>query len=194
MKYIHPSYLLFAESQLDDFDEEHKSGFWRFVLQATDRKWRFEAIDRESGQNEHRLALLAVIRGLEFLEQPSQVTLITASRYVRHGFRRGINEWSANNWHWERFGEMIPIKNSDLWQRVHHAMNFHDVHCRVWRIDGPEQKESKPARKPHFLRRKKEPARATPARALLQKTNRNDDCLNLLSVSGSPLVKFGGAG
>ena len=204
MKTGHPHYLLFAESQLDEFDDEHSSGFWRFVLQATDSKWRFEAIDRESSQSEYRLALLAVIRGLEYLEQPSQVTLITASRYIRHGFRRGIAEWSANDWQWERFGEMIPVKNCDLWQRIHHAMNFHDVQCRVWRIDNPEQKESKPIRRPHFMRRKNTPgqtassqsttARTTAARTLLRKTNRRETCLNLLSVSGSPSVGFGGAG
>ena len=194
MKTVHPHYLLFAESQLDDFDDEHSSGFWRFVLQATDSKWRFEAIDRESFQSEYRLALLAVIRGLEYLEQPSQVSLITASRYIRHGFRRGIAEWSANNWQWERFGEMIPVKNCDLWQRIHHAMNFHDVQCRVWRIDNPEQKESKPIRRPHFLKRKKPPVRTTPSRTLLQRTSRRENCLNLLSVSGAPSLGFGGAG
>lgn len=155
MNKVQPHYLLFSESQMDDFDEDRLSGFWRFILQSTKTRKRFEAIDREVGQTEHRLALLAVIRGLEYLDQRSKVTLVTASRYVRHGFRRGITQWAANDWQWERFGEMIPVRNADLWQRIHHAMNFHDVQCRIWRFDGGEHRESANVRKPNILKGKR---------------------------------------
>jgi ribonuclease HI len=161
MKPNHPHYLLFSESQLDDFDRQHRFGFWRFILQSTETNFRFEAIDREEGQSENRLALLSVIRGLEFLDQPSRVTLVTPSRYVRHGFRRGLQEWIANDWQWERFGEMIPINNADLWKRIHHAMKFHKVHCRVWRFDAPEPRESLSCSPPKFAQRKKRGRRGT---------------------------------
>lgn len=153
MKNIHPHYLLFSESHIDEFEDQRNSGFWRFILQSAETRKRYEAIDREFGQSEHRLALLAVIRGLEYLDQPSKVTLVTASRYVRHGFRRGLKEWSANQWQWERFGEMIPVRNADLWKRIHHAMNYHDVQCRIWRFDGPARNESTGVRKPNMLKR-----------------------------------------
>jgi ribonuclease HI len=78
------------------------------------------------------LQLLAVVRGLEALEQPSRVTLITHSRYVDRGIRNGIAVWRHNDWQWERFGEFAPVKNRDLWKRVDRAMRFHKVHCRVW--------------------------------------------------------------
>lgn len=112
-------------------------GQWRFVLETIDGQVCFEAADEESGAEADRLALLSVVRGLEALEQPSRVTVVTTSRYVSRGFLFGLQEWRDNGWRWERFGEMAPIKNRDLWQRVDRAMQYHQVQCRVWRFDLP---------------------------------------------------------
>ena len=44
----------------------------------------------------------------------------------------------ARQWlQWELFGEMVPVKNRDLWQRVDQALRFHKVHVRTWRFDLP---------------------------------------------------------
>jgi ribonuclease HI len=107
-------------------------------LETVDGKTRFEAADEEPEPEESRLALLAVVRGLEALSQPSRVTVVTTSRYVSRGFLFGLQDWRANGWRWERFGEMTPIKNRDLWQRIDRAMQYHQVECRVWRFDMPE--------------------------------------------------------
>ena len=84
-----------------------------------------------------RLELLAVVRGLEALEQPSRVTLVTPSKYVNRGLTYGLAEWRANDWQWEHFGEMVPVKNRDLWQRVDRALAYHQLECRTWRFDLP---------------------------------------------------------
>jgi ribonuclease HI len=107
-------------------------------LEAVDGSARLEAEDEEPETDEGRLELLAVVRGLEALDQPSRVTVVTPSRYVTRGFRFGLEQWRENGWCWERFGEMTPIKNRDLWQRVDQAMRFHRVECRAWRFDLPE--------------------------------------------------------
>ena len=123
-----PHYLLFSESNTPRTAEAscarrgHASGRWRFVLETVDGRTRFEATDEELESEEGRLALLAVVRGLEALEQPSRVTVVTPSRYVSRGFLFGLEEWRENGWRWERFGEMTPIKNRDLWQRIDRAM------------------------------------------------------------------------
>lgn len=110
-------------------------GQWRFVLESLDGDVVLEATDDERDGDASRLELLAVVRGLEALDQPSRVTLLTPSRYVTHGIRYGLDEWRENDWQWERFGEMERIKNWDLWQRIDRAMSFHEVDCRVWRFD-----------------------------------------------------------
>jgi ribonuclease HI len=111
---------------------------WRFVLEALDGSARLEAADEEPDVEPDRLELWAVVRGLEALNQPTRVTLVTPSRYVSRGFRFGLKEWRENDWQWERFGEMAPVKNGDLWRRVDRAMRFHKVECRTWRFDSPE--------------------------------------------------------
>jgi ribonuclease HI len=132
MRAAAPHYLLFSESRRDDCQ-----GQWRFVLQSVDGGEQFEAADLEPDVQGERLELLAVVRGLEALEQPSRVTLVTPSKYVNRGLTYGLEEWRANDWQWEHFGEMVPVKNRDLWQRVDRALGFHQLDCRTWRFDLP---------------------------------------------------------
>lgn len=110
------------------------TGQWRFVLESADGETLLDVHDEEVDDRD-RLELLAVVRGLEAIDQPSRVTLVSSSRYVSNGLRRGLPEWRDNGWLWERFGELVPITNSDLWQRIDRALRFHRVHCRMWRFD-----------------------------------------------------------
>jgi hypothetical protein len=63
------------------------------------------------------------------------VTLVTANGSIRRGLRFGLDNWRDNQWQWERFGKMTPIKNFDLWQRVDRALQFHEVDCRSMQPD-----------------------------------------------------------
>jgi len=112
-----PHFLLFSEAQALSRAKAVGRPNWRFVLEAVDGSDRLEAADHEPSLAGQRLELLAVIRGLEALEQPSRVPLVPPSRYVVHGLRFGLAQWKENDWQWERFGELTEIKNKDLWQR-----------------------------------------------------------------------------
>jgi ribonuclease HI len=79
--------------------------------------------------------LLTLVRALESLDQPSKVTLIGCSNYIRQGIQYGVAEWRANDWLWEWFGQMVPVKNADLWQRLDRSLAFHEVECGLRRID-----------------------------------------------------------
>ncbi len=135
-----PHFLLFCDThhndnQLGDSAELPYAavggGRWHFVLEQLDGPERLEAADSEAAVNRERLALLSVVRGLEALEQPSQVTLVTTSRYVSRGLRYGLSTWREADYMWERFGEQRPIRNSDLWRRIDTALQFHGVKCRL---------------------------------------------------------------
>lgn len=130
MNFPSPHFLLFSETgrTLD-------RGQWRFVLESLDGTDKLEAADTEPDMHGERLELLAVVRGLEAVPRPSKVTLVTPSRYVNRGLNYGLAEWRTNDWQWEHFGEMTPIKNRDLWQRVDRALEFHSVDCRLWRFE-----------------------------------------------------------
>lgn len=104
---------------------------WRFVLEDIHSGTKFEAHDREVGAAPDRTALVAVLRGLEALEQPSRVTLVTTSRYVFRGLQYGLTEWRENDYSWEHFGSVQPIRNADLWKRIDRTLAFHQVQCRL---------------------------------------------------------------
>jgi ribonuclease HI len=142
-----PHYLLQAET--------YRSGRglprWRFNLQAVGSDQRLTAADNESTVRRSRLELLAVVRGLEALDAPSRVTLLTRSRYVSSGIRRQLAQWRANNWQWERFGEMTQIRDYDLWRRIDRALEFHTVECCVWQTAGEPAHDSHGTARPATL-------------------------------------------
>ena len=133
-----PHYLLFSESGVGKRGTKSsglaRPGSWRFQLESIDGRATFSAMDEETGMSGERLELLAVVRGLEALDQPSQVTLVTNSRYVSHGLRFGLAGWRESSWEWEHFGRRTPVANADLWQRIDRALAIHRVRCRSWRL------------------------------------------------------------
>jgi ribonuclease HI len=128
-----PHYLLFAGALSPDNFAAH----WRFVLQPIGSESTLAVDDIEEFARPSRMELLAVVRGLEALEQPSRVTLLSDSRYVVRGIRRGVNQWRERRWRWERFGRLVPIRDADLWRRIDRAMQFHEVDCLDWPDDEP---------------------------------------------------------
>lgn len=129
-----PHYLLLTET---DYDPDHpdSGGRWRFVLESMHSDERVEVSERESDVWGERLQLLSVVRGVEALETPSKITLITSSQYVGQRIRKGFERWIENEWRWERFGLLKPIKDADLWKRIHSATLIHAIEPRVWQFE-----------------------------------------------------------
>lgn len=138
-----PHYLLFAHT-----DTTSDPPRWRVELSVPGGAKVFAATDSEPDARGERLELLAVVRGLEALNQPSRVTLVTSSRYVRRGMAYGLPEWRQNDWSWQWYGQMVPVKNRDLWQRLDGALEYHRVECRRWRFDTPHQTIERPESPP----------------------------------------------
>lgn len=135
-----PHFLLFCDAKCSSHKSSLESdsgefrGKWHFILESLDSiesDVRLEAADTELVETQERAALLSVVRGLEALEQPSKVTLVTTSRYVSRGLRYGLNSWRDSGYKWERFGVQTPIRNADLWQRIDQALLYHGVQCKL---------------------------------------------------------------
>ncbi|MHB0959537.1 MAG: ribonuclease H family protein [Pirellulaceae bacterium] len=127
------------------------SRYWHFLLRTDDGSVKLDICDEESGASDERLALLAVVRGLEAIPQPARVTLVTASSSIRRALRFGLDNWRDNQWQWERFGQMTPIKNVDLWQRVDRALAFHELECRSLSSDLPTDDLNVPLPRARFV-------------------------------------------
>jgi ribonuclease HI len=158
-----PHFLLFSDSRDQWHPEAGHTGSWRFQLESLSGPERFEAGDVEPEVAGQRLALLAVVRGLEALDQPSRVTLVTGNERIRWGLRYGLDHWRENGWRWERFGKLVPIKNRDLWQRLDHALTIHQVQCRAFRFD-----RAHAVPEPAFHRRHSPPRVAAPRQRRLE--------------------------
>ena len=138
-----PQFVLFSGIREQSRHDQQGSA-WRFLLKSQDGQQRLEASDAEPGVARERLELLALVRGLEALEQPSQVTLVTSSRKIARALRGDLDQWRSDGWMWERFGERVAIKNCDLWQRVDRARSIHQLNCRRLRVDPPHQRHAGP--------------------------------------------------
>lgn len=77
----------------------------------------------EAHTTNNRMELLAAINALETLSNPSKLTVVTDSSYVKDGITKWIYGWKAKGWK-KKGGE---IKNLDLWQRLDEARTRHDV-------------------------------------------------------------------
>lgn len=77
----------------------------------------------------NRMELIAVIKGLEALNQPCRITLYSDSQYLINALKKGwIKKWKANNWF---LSKDKPVKNSDLWKRLLSLAEKHEI-TWVW--------------------------------------------------------------
>jgi ribonuclease HI len=70
------------------------------------------------------MELMAPIRALESLTRPTVVRLHTDSTYVRDGITKWLPRWQRNGW---LTAGRQPVKNVDLWRRLHTAVQRHEV-------------------------------------------------------------------
>lgn len=100
-------------------------GGWAALLRYQGRERELSGGETDTTNN--RMELMAAIMGLESLKEPCSVVLTTDSQYVR----QGITQWMAN---WVRRGWKTaggdPVKNRDLWERLHAAAGRHRVDWR----------------------------------------------------------------
>lgn len=156
---------------------------WAFSLQGGDQSPPITAGDLEPDASWERLQLLAVVRGLEALPEPALVTLATASDVVRRGIRHGLEEWREMDWQLELFGELIPVKNADLWKRIDRALAIHDVQIRNVRVDEPIVAEQ--SEQPHFVHESTKARRGKTALAGSGKLSRAADSNHADTTDGS---------
>lgn len=100
-------------------------GGWAALL-----RWR--GIERELSGGEplttnNRMELMAAIMALEALKEPCEVILTTDSQYVRQGITEWLPGWLRRVW---KTASGDPVKNRDLWERLHAAAARHVVDWR----------------------------------------------------------------
>lgn len=102
-------------------------GGWGAILRYNGIEKELSGGERETTNN--RMELTAVIKSLEALKEPCEVTLTTDSKYVADAVTKGWAEsWQKNNW---RKADKKPALNPDLWERALELLKIHKVNM-VW--------------------------------------------------------------
>ena len=97
-------------------------GGWGVLLRYGDAERSLHGGEALTTNN--RMELTAVIKGLEALTKPCNVSITTDSKYVL----TGITEWIANckqrNW---RTSNKKPVLNVELWKRLDELVEQHQI-------------------------------------------------------------------
>lgn len=103
-------------------------GGYGAVLQYVDPKGTLHEREFSAGYKKttnNRMELMAVIVGLEALNKPCEVLVVSDSKYVTDAFNQHwMDSWLKNNW---KTSTKKPVKNVELWQRLLKAMEPHQV-------------------------------------------------------------------
>ncbi|NLL70806.1 MAG: ribonuclease HI [Epulopiscium sp.] len=92
-------------------------------------EFRKELFGGEVETTNNRMELLAVIKALEALKEPCQVTLYSDSKYVVDAIEKGwVFKWKKNSWMRNKKEKAL---NVDLWERLLPLLDFHAVRF-VW--------------------------------------------------------------
>ncbi len=86
-----------------------------------------ELVGGEPATTNNRMELMAAIAALEALTRTCDVVLFTDSQYVQKGISEWLPGWVRRGW---RTAAGAPVKNQDLWQRLHAAQATHRVEWR----------------------------------------------------------------
>ncbi len=102
-------------------------GGYGTILQYIDPKGTLHEREFSGGfqrTTNNRMELMAVIIGLEALNRPCEVEVISDSKYVTDAFnKKWIDGWLRKNWK----ASSGPVKNIDLWKRLLAAAAPHSL-------------------------------------------------------------------
>ncbi|MDE0113193.1 MAG: ribonuclease HI [Albidovulum sp.] len=72
----------------------------------------------------NRMELQAAIEALKALRRPSDITIVTDSKYLRDGITKWLRVWEKNGW---KTVKEKDVKNKELWQELGRVASIHRV-------------------------------------------------------------------
>ena len=115
-------------------------GGWAAIVDKAGE--RREITGGEPQTTNNRMELMAVIKALASLDEPSTVRVVTDSQYVAKGMKSWLHGWRRKGW---KTASGAPVKNRDLWEELDrlaspHRMSWewvkgHDGHPENERAD-----------------------------------------------------------
>ena len=99
-------------------------GGWAAILRYGDKERELSGGFAQTTNN--RMEIVAAIEALSALTEVCEVELFTDSQYLRHAVeKKWLAAWLRNGW---KTANRQPVKNQDLWIRLHALLSKHAVH------------------------------------------------------------------
>jgi len=110
-------------------------GGWAAVLLWKDVVHEISGGEKGPTTN-NRMEMLALVEALKLLQHPCKVTVYTDSQYLQRGvgdwndgkpgdFRGYMVKWKSRGWMKTDKGEILSIKNVDLWKQLYDLTGDH---------------------------------------------------------------------
>ncbi len=102
-------------------------GGWAFILRCSKTGKELERSDGTSETTNNQMELMAVIKGLQSLKEPCEVTLYADSTYVGQGISTWMKGWKSRGWKRKEGSKLVPVKNEELWRQLDQLMQTHKI-------------------------------------------------------------------
>jgi ribonuclease HI len=97
-------------------------GGWGVLLRFREKEKTLHGGEAHTTNN--RMELTAVIKGLEALSKPCEVSVTSDSKYVLSGITQWMENWKARGW---KTAAKKPVQNVDLWQQLDQLTHAHSI-------------------------------------------------------------------
>ena len=97
-------------------------GGWGAVLIYGEHEKDLSGAQTDTTNN--RMEMTAVIRALEALIEPCDVTLYSDSKYVLDGITKWVHGWKKRGW---VNASKKPVRNADLWHELIEVSDRHQI-------------------------------------------------------------------
>ena len=98
-------------------------GGWGAVLIYKGKEKQLSGFEDNTTNN--RMELLAVVKALEELKEPCNVSLYSDSAYIVNAFQQNwVEDWQIRSW---RTAGKKAVKNVDLWQKIIDYTKVHNI-------------------------------------------------------------------
>ena len=102
-------------------------GGWAFILRHVTSGKTIEKTGATLQTTNNQMELQALIEGLQSLQRPTRVHVVTDSTYLKQGLTEWIQNWKRRGWKRKTSNGLKPVKNVEQWKQLDALTQMHKL-------------------------------------------------------------------
>lgn len=102
-------------------------GGWAFILRHVPTGKTMEKTGAVMDTTNNQMELQALIEGLQSLQRPTRVHVVTDSTYLKQGLTEWIRNWKRRGWKRKTSNGLKPVKNVEQWKQLDELTQVHEL-------------------------------------------------------------------